>query len=194
VGSPISSFVDGDLAGDDRRSATAAFFENLEEVVTRGGIEGLKTPVVENEQLHAAERALDARIATVAAAEREICEQLGNALIEHRAIVATGFVTEGRGEPAFADAGWPAQDQVLVRIDPAALGELLEQRAIETARRTVIDVFDSGLMAQPGVAQAGVHSPVTSVTGLPVEQQSEPFLDIDMIVDADAASDGANDR
>jgi len=48
--------------------------------VTRGGIERLEPPVVEDEQLHAAERALDAGIATVAAGEREIGEQLGNAL------------------------------------------------------------------------------------------------------------------
>src|SRR5829696_10472512 len=32
-------FVDGDLAGDDRRSAAVAFFEDFEEVVTSGGIE-----------------------------------------------------------------------------------------------------------------------------------------------------------
>jgi hypothetical protein len=51
----------------------------------------------------------------------------------------------------------------------------LEQRAIETARGAVIDVFDSGLMAQPGTAQAGVQPPDTSVTGFLVEQKSEPF-------------------
>jgi hypothetical protein len=79
------------LTGDDRRSASVASFEKLEEVVTSGGIEGLEAPVVEDEQLYAAERALNERIATVAADEREIGEQLGNALIEHRAIVATGL-------------------------------------------------------------------------------------------------------
>jgi hypothetical protein len=75
--------VDGDLAGDDRRSAAVAFFENLEQVMTSGGIERLEPPVVEDKQLHAAECALDAGIATIAAGEREIGEQLGNALVEH---------------------------------------------------------------------------------------------------------------
>ena len=65
-------FIDGDLAGDDRRSAAVAFFENFEQVVTSGAIERLEPPVVEDEQLHTAERSLDARIATVAAGEREI--------------------------------------------------------------------------------------------------------------------------
>jgi hypothetical protein len=48
-------FVDEDLAGDDRRSAAAAFFENLEQVVTRGGIEGLEPPVAGGKQLDAAD-------------------------------------------------------------------------------------------------------------------------------------------
>jgi hypothetical protein len=75
--------------------------------VTSGGIEWLEPPVVEDEQLHAAERPLDAGIATVAAGEREIGEQLGNALVEDGAIVATCFVAERGGEPTLADAGRP---------------------------------------------------------------------------------------
>jgi hypothetical protein len=84
-------------------------------------------------------------------------------------------VAERRGEPAFADAGRPTQDQVLVGIDPTALGELLEQRAVEAARCAVVDILDDGLMAQPGVAQAGVQTPIATVAGLLVEQQSKPF-------------------
>jgi hypothetical protein len=83
IADQLVPFVDGDLAGDDRRSAAVAFFENLEQVVTSGGIERLEPPVVEKEQLYAAERSLDARIATVATGERKIGEELGNALIEH---------------------------------------------------------------------------------------------------------------
>jgi hypothetical protein len=49
------------LADDDRRSAAVALFENLEQVVTRSGVERLASPIVGNEQLHAAERALDGR-------------------------------------------------------------------------------------------------------------------------------------
>jgi len=95
IADQLVPFVDGNLAGDDRRAAAVAFFENLEEIVTSGGIEGLETPVVEDEQLYAAERALDAGIAAIAAGEREVGEELGNALVENGAIVATGFVAEG---------------------------------------------------------------------------------------------------
>jgi hypothetical protein len=72
IADQLMPFVDGDLAGDDRRSASVALFENLEEVVTRGGIERFEPPGIEDEQLHAAERPLDSGIATIAAGERKV--------------------------------------------------------------------------------------------------------------------------
>src|SRR5207247_8908466 len=60
-------------------------------------------------------------------------------------------------------------------LDPATVGEFLEQRAIESARSTVIDIFDGSLMAQPGISQAGEQAPVASIANLLIEQQGEPF-------------------
>src|SRR5207247_2538387 len=60
-------------------------------------------------------------------------------------------------------------------LDPATVGEFLEQRAIESARGTVIDIFDGSLMAQPGISQAGEQAPVASIANLLIEQQAEPF-------------------
>src|SRR5262249_48337222 len=79
------------------------------------------------------------------------------------------------GKPAFADTGRAAYDQIVVGIDPAAFGELVEQRAIEAARGTVIDILDGGLMAQPGVAQACAKPSVAAISDLVIEQQAEPF-------------------
>jgi hypothetical protein len=47
IADQLVPFVDRDLAGDDRRSPTVAFFEDFEEVVAGGGIERLKTPIIE---------------------------------------------------------------------------------------------------------------------------------------------------
>jgi hypothetical protein len=44
------------LAGDDRRSPTVAFFEDLGEVIAGCSIERLKAPIIEDEKLHTAER------------------------------------------------------------------------------------------------------------------------------------------
>jgi hypothetical protein len=40
-----------------------------------------------------------------------------------------------------------------------ATGEVLEQGTVETARGAVIDVLDDGVLAQPGIAQAGGDAP-----------------------------------
>lgn len=60
-------------------------------------------------------------------------------------------------------------------IDPAACGEFLEQRAIETARGAVVDILDRSLMAQPGIAQASEQAPIAAIADLLIEQQAEPF-------------------
>ena len=123
----------------------------------------------------AVEAAHDAGIAAVAARQGEIGEQLGDALIEHGAVVAAGLVAEGAGKPTFADAGRPAQDQIVVRVDPFAADELVEQRAVEAARGTVIDVLDDGLLAQPGIAQPGGEPLVAAMGDLAIEEQAKPF-------------------
>jgi hypothetical protein len=62
--------------------------------VARGDVERLEPPVVEDEELYSAERPLDAGTATIAAGEREISEQLGNAVVEDGAVIAARLVAE----------------------------------------------------------------------------------------------------
>src|SRR5438874_10011195 len=148
-------FVDRDLAGEDGRAAAVAFLEDFVEVTTGTGIEWFKAPIVENEELDAGETAQDAGIAPVTAGEREFGEELGNPLIENRAVVAASLVSEGTSKPRFAYAGRPAQNQIVVRVDPLTIRELLEERAVEAAWGPVIDVLDAGRLAQSGIAQPG---------------------------------------
>ncbi len=68
-------------------------------------------------------------MAAVVAGECQIVEQALGALVKDGAIVAAGLVAERRGDPALADAGWSADQQVSVVIEPAALDKLGEQRA-----------------------------------------------------------------
>ena len=67
-----------------------------------------------------------------------------------------------------------AQDQIVVRLDPFASSELVEQGTIETARGTVIDVFDNRIVAQPGRAQAAGQTFVAAMGHLAIDQQAEP--------------------
>ena len=71
----------------------------------RAGGQGRQPPIVEDEEIDAAEVLSRRAIATVAARERERLEQARHAMIEHGAIVAAGLVSERAGQPAFADAG-----------------------------------------------------------------------------------------
>jgi hypothetical protein len=84
-------------------------------------------------------------------------------------------VTERTGKPTFADPGGPAQDQIVVRVNPFAVCELLEQRAIEAALGSVIDVLDSRLLTQSGIAQSGSQAFVAAMGELAIEQEGEPI-------------------
>jgi hypothetical protein len=58
------------------------------------GVERLQPPIIEDEQVGAAEVAEDARMTPLAARQRQFFEELGHAVVEHRSIVATGLVAE----------------------------------------------------------------------------------------------------
>src|SRR6516164_7583095 len=78
--------VDRDLAGDQRGATAVAVLDDLQQVVTLLGAERLKTPVVEDQELDAAEGTHQARVTAVAARQCEIAEQARNALVKHRTI------------------------------------------------------------------------------------------------------------
>ena len=60
--------------------------------------------------------------------------------------------------------------------DPAAGGELLEQRLVEPARRAVVDVLDRRLaVAQPGARSRLWKRWVVRLRRLAIEQQRQPF-------------------
>src|SRR5207253_9408809 len=140
-------FGDGELAGEDGRAAPVALLEDFVEVTTRAGVERFEAPIVEDQELDAGKAAQDPGIAAIAAGERELGEELGDPLVENRAVVTTSLMTERTGKPTFADPGRPAQNQIVVRVDPLTIGELVEQSAVEAAWGPVIDVLDAGLLA-----------------------------------------------
>src|SRR5437764_13960144 len=61
-----------------------------------------------------------------------------------------------------------------MRVDPLTIGELVKQRAVEAAWGPVIDVLDTGLLAQSGIAQPGGKPLVAAMGELAIEQEAEP--------------------
>jgi hypothetical protein len=139
------------------------------------GVERLETPIIEDQELDAGEGAQKTGIAAVAAGQREVGEELGDALIKDRTVVAASLVAERCRQSGLADAGRAAQDQIAMGTNPAALSQFFEQGSIEAAGRTVIDVLNTGLLAQPRITQARRQAPVAAVSELTIEQQTEPF-------------------
>src|ERR1700756_1931223 len=105
--------IDRDLAGDQSGAAAVPVFDNLENVMTLLRSQRLESPIIQDEELDAAERTHQPRIAAITAGQCQIGEHPRDALVEHRAIVATRLLTERAGKPALADPGWPFDDQVL---------------------------------------------------------------------------------
>lgn len=114
------------LAGDDGRLAAVSIFQDLEQVVPGLGIEGLKSPVVQDEQFGAGEAFEPAGDAAVAARDSEFVEQAGEADVEDRAVVTAGLVADGAGEPTLAASCWTADRQIVVRVDPLAAKQRFE--------------------------------------------------------------------
>ena len=86
VANDLVPFVDQNLAGQDGRAAAIALFEDLIEVATGPGVERFQAPIVEDQELHAVERAHGPDIAAVAARHRQLSEQFGDALVKHRTV------------------------------------------------------------------------------------------------------------
>jgi len=123
--------IHGKLGRDDRGAASVSLFEDFEEVVAGARVERLQAPVVEDQQIGSSEGFQHAGMAPISTRQGEVFAELGPAVIEHGAIVAAGFVADGAGEPTLADAAWANEGQIVVGVDPGAVGELLEQGAVE---------------------------------------------------------------
>jgi len=110
--------VDRDLTGNQRSATAIAVLDDFEHVVTLLGPEWLKPPIVEDQQLDTAKGAHQSRVAAIAASECKIAEHPRHALIEHRAVVATGLVAECASQPTFADAGGWRRAAAVRRFQP----------------------------------------------------------------------------
>src|SRR6267154_2368844 len=100
VADNVMPMFDGDLAGDDGRGATMAIIKDLQKVAPFGRIENRKAPVVEDQELHAADGFEKADISAVKPGEGERFKQAQHAMVLVRTVVAASLVAEGAGNPA----------------------------------------------------------------------------------------------
>lgn len=73
--------IDRNLAGHDGGHATVPVIEDLQKVASLGRVEHRQAPIVEHEELHAADGFEQAAITAVAAGERERLKQTRHAMV-----------------------------------------------------------------------------------------------------------------
>ena len=95
----IMPSIDRDLAGDQRGTSAVPFLGDLQEVAALFRTERFQPPIVQDQQLHSAERTHQPGVTAIAVRQCQIGEQSGDTLVEHRVIVAARLMSERAGEP-----------------------------------------------------------------------------------------------
>src|SRR5262249_33406873 len=177
IGDQLVPVLDGDLAGDDRGASAVTVVDDVEQIATLLRGEWGQAPIVDDKELYTREALEQARIAPIATRQGQCIEQPWDAVVEDRAIIATGFVTECTGEPTLAGAGFTCDQEVLSPRDPFASGEFGEQRLVETAGCVCVEIFDHRALPQVSVLEAQYEPLALTLDSLAIDQQTEPLLE-----------------
>ena len=169
--------LDGELAGDQRGPAAVAVLEDFEEVTTLGVRERSEAEVIENEELGLGEAVEELGVGPIGAGERELAQQAREAVVAGREALATRAVAERAGQVALAGARCAGDEDALVIADPLTAGEPQHERALQTAGRPEVDVFDRGREVELGYLQEPREAPVVTDRDLPLEQEGQAVLE-----------------
>ncbi len=88
--------VDRHLAGDDQRAGVVAVLDDFQQIALLLGQQRLGPPIVQDQQLHAAQRPHHPGVTAVTARQRQIGEHARDSLIQYGVIVAAGPVPMAR--------------------------------------------------------------------------------------------------
>src|SRR5262245_8065389 len=167
---------DGELTGDQRRGAAMPVLDDLQEIAPLAGVEAVRTEIVQNEQIDPGEHAEEACEAAIPMGELQLCEEARHARVVCAVALAAGPLSEGAGEPGFAEAAFSANENIALVSNPAAGGELLEEGFVELALSAIVDILDGGLaVTQASLTQPDLRAFGRAIGDLPVKQECEPF-------------------
>ncbi len=86
------------------------------------------------------------------------------------------------GDEALADAGGTGDEHVLLASDPVAARQLEHCIAIQMPIGSVVEILDTGLLAQVGASQTGLHTCVSARSSFSIDQKAEPFEKAELFV------------
>src|SRR5690606_25735756 len=97
--------------------------------------------------------------------------------VDHAVLLTAGLLAERTGEIRFADAGWAGNQNVLMLGDPAAGGELADQRAIQLAP-AVVEILETGLTQfELGFFEPAPQGPGLARQGLGIDEYAEALVE-----------------
>ena len=131
--------IDRQLAGDQRRAGAITVLDDLHEVAPLVGREPVWAPVIEDQQIGLGKRAEQTREAAVSVGQFEIGKEARHTCIMHRIAVTAGSLRQRAAEPRLADTARSGDQQIAMLGNPAAGGQLLEQRLVEPSGGTIVN-------------------------------------------------------
>ena len=118
--------IDRKLAGDDQRAGVVAILDDLQQIALLLGQQRFRSPIVEDEQVDAAELTHQLGVTTVTTSQSQQGKQARDALIENREVFPACLEAERASQPRLADAARTGQEAVSMLADPVAAGEFQE--------------------------------------------------------------------
>ena len=168
--------IDRQLAGDQRRAGAITVLDDLHEVAPLVGREPVWAPVIKDQQIGLGKRAEQTREATVSVGQFEIGKEARHTCVMHRIAITAGFLRQRAAEPRLADTARSGDQQIAMLGNPAAGGQLLEQRLVKPSGGTIVDVLDRRLaVAQLRIAQPALEPLSAAIRRLAIEQQRQLF-------------------
>ena len=143
-----------ELAGNQRRGALTAIFQDLEQIPPLGVGQWREQLVIDGQEIELGQLGEQSAIGAVPATDGQVVQEPRCPDIRRGEAVATRALDEGRGEPGLADAGRSGDQQMVVIADPATRAEAQDHLTVEPAGRAEIDIFERRWIAQLRVAQA----------------------------------------
>jgi hypothetical protein len=104
-----------------------------------------------------------------------------DAVIDDAAPVPTGLVTQGTGDPAFAEARLASDQQILMPIDPATVDQMRHDGAVKATRGAQIGILDAGGLPESRELQAGAQALGVALGGLVIDQEAETLLEAERL-------------
>ena len=142
--------LDGQLAGDERRPAAGAIFDELQQIAPFAVAERREAPVVQDQEIGLGQRLHHLAVGAVGAGVHEFfAQEPRQSHIPDGVPLPTRALSEGTGEPRLARAGGPDHQERLVLPDPVAGGELQKAMSLQAARRAEVHILDARRLAQP---------------------------------------------